>query len=343
MTTSAPSAAGALRILSGPEVAELLRDQEQTILGLVQSAYETHFLGDSALPHSLFLRFPDQPRDRIIALPAFLGGAVQRAGIKWIASFPGNHALGMDRASATMLLNDAATGQAQALLEASLISMKRTAASAALAARHLHQHTPAGVGLVGCGPINFETLRFLRTVFPDLARVLVYDTLPERAQAFRTESMRLHAGLDVALAANMDELYSSDWVLAFATTALEPYVTALPDHLRHVTILNVSLRDFTGDVLCHTDNIVDDIDHVLRANTSAHLAELQLGHRDFIRATLAEVTLGRAPARAAEVVMFSPFGLGILDLAVADLALARAIEQGRGTVIPGFLPPVGLK
>ncbi|GGJ52740.1 2,3-diaminopropionate biosynthesis protein SbnB [Deinococcus roseus] len=334
-----------LRVLSGPTVQDLLKGQEVQILQHVQAAYEHHQQHDSALPHSLFLRFPEQPRDRIIALPAFLGGGIQRAGIKWIASFPGNHQQGLDRASAVMVLNSPRTGLPEAFLEGSIISMKRTAASAALAAKHLQGHTPQGVALVGCGPINFETLRFLRTVFPDVQQALVYDTLPERAAGFKKQAEELHAGLHVQVAQDLAEVWQSDWVISFATTALDPHVSSLPADLQRATILNVSLRDFTPEVLEHSENIVDDLDHVLRANTSPHLLELKLGHRDFIRGTLAQVTLGEIPARAQEnsVVMFSPFGLGILDLAVADLVLTRAETLNLGTLVPDFLPPSGLK
>jgi len=81
-------------IIGAPEVEAALKGREESVLNAVRKAYESHSRGASSLPHSSFLRFPDSDKDRIICLPAYLGDEYQLAGVKWIASMPGNVARG---------------------------------------------------------------------------------------------------------------------------------------------------------------------------------------------------------------------------------------------------------
>src|SRR5262247_1621582 len=127
-----------LSIINGRTVSEVIRAHRTECIDVVRDAYLAHAQGRSVNPESLFLRFPDKPDSRIIALPAFLGDGFGVAGIKWIASYPGNVERGFPRASAVLVLNNYETGYPFAVLESSIISAARTAASAALAAYWLN-------------------------------------------------------------------------------------------------------------------------------------------------------------------------------------------------------------
>lgn len=326
-------------ILRHSDVRQALDGREAEMIEAVAAAYRQHDRGESALPHSIFLRFPGDDRNRIIGLPAYLGGEDAAAGMKWIASFPGNLEAGLERASASIVLNSLRTGRPEALIEASLISARRTAASAALAARVLAADpAPDGLSLLGCGVINFEVLRFCLADRPGLTSVTVMDRDPARAAAFADRVRAERPGLRVAVTDDARTAMTAHPLISIATTAIEPHLD-LTGVDPGSTVLHISLRDLTAAGVPRAQNVVDDADHVCRERTSLHLAEQLTGNRDFIDTSIGRIlnsgSFRRDPARP---VVFSPFGLGVLDLALARLARDRAREEGLGLSVDDFLP-----
>jgi 2,3-diaminopropionate biosynthesis protein SbnB len=326
-------------ILRGDEISSLLANREPEMIEAVRRAYAAHSRGQSCLPHSSFVRFPDDAMNRIIALPAYLGEDFKVAGLKWISSFPGNVQKGMARASAVLMLNSCDNGHVEAILESSLISAKRTAASAALAAQVLTRgQSPTSVSLIGTGVINLEIVRFLKVALPGLSRVVLFDLNADRARSFASK-VREIAAVETEIAPSLEAALGDGPLVSFATTAISPYVADLSACPPDATILHISLRDIKPEAILDCDNIVDDVDHAVRAQTSLHLAEQLTGNRDFIRCTLADLCEGSAPPRVdGKISVFSPFGLGVLDLALGKLAFDAALAAGQGTAIEGFLP-----
>ena len=129
-------------------------------------------------------------------------------------------------------------------------------------------------------------------------------------------------------------------LISIATTSIQPHIFDLSECLPGTVILHVSLRDIAPDVILACDNVVDDIDHICRAQTSVHLAEQMVGSRNFIRCTLGDILSGTETARKdkTSTIVFSPFGLGILDIAVGKFLRDLAISQNQGNLFKSFFP-----
>jgi ornithine cyclodeaminase len=328
-------------ILRRSEVRAVLDGAEEAVCRTVSGAYLAHADGRTSVPHATFLRFPDAPRNRIIALPAYVAGARPVAGVKWVASFPENVSRGLARASACIVLNSVTDGTPVALVEGAVISARRTAASAAIAAAALTagagSDVHCGVSLIGCGVINFEVLRFLRVRLPALARVSVYDLDLARAEQFASRVRDLRSGLTVAVRDRAEQAMADHRIVSLATTAAEPHLNTAACQPGTV-LLHLSLRDLTAESIVAARNLVDDADHVCRAATSLELAERQAGDRSFITAQIGDLLAGRAelPYCADSVVVFSPFGLGALDAALAGYVVDAATRRGLGIPVSDF-------
>ncbi|SDL37734.1 ornithine cyclodeaminase [Lentzea albidocapillata subsp. violacea] len=325
-------------VIPGAQVRDALAGKEKQVVDLVEQAYRVHGDGNTVNPPSYFLRFPDRPSARIIALPASIGGTAAVDGIKWVSSFPENIASGLPRASAVLLLNDPATGYPFACLEGSIISAARTAASAALAADVLTRghDRPRGLGIVGTGLIARYAHTYLAGTGWTFDEIGLYDLDPAQAAGFRGYLERSGHDGRIVVHDSPESLARSSGLIVYATVAATPHVTD-PSWFAHAPlVLHLSLRDLAPEVVLESANVVDDIDHCLRANTSVHLAEQLTGDRSFVSGTLYDVLTGVLKPEHGRTLVFSPFGLGVLDLAVGRHVHDEVTRAGTALPVEGF-------
>ncbi len=325
-------------VIPGVQVQRVLTGRERETAELVKAAYRLHGEGDTVNPRSYFLRFPDRPADRIIALPASLGGEQRVDGIKWISSFPQNVAAGIPRASAVLILNDPDTGFPFACLEASVISASRTAALAAIAADQLSRggERPRRVAFFGTGLIARYLHTFLAATGWSFEVISVHDLSRDSAEGFRGYLERSGYGGPITLDGDAEQMICSSDLVVFATTAGTPHITDPSWFSHNPLVLHVSLRDLAPEIILASANIVDDVEHCLTANTSPHLAEQLTGNRDFLTGTLNDVMAGRVTVPTGRPVVFSPFGLGVLDLAVGRHIYDHLARDGDLHIVAEF-------
>ena len=325
-------------VIPGVQVQRVLQGHERETVELVEAAYRLHGAGDSVNPPSYFLRFGDRPSARIIALPASLGGEAPVDGLKWISSFPQNVAAGIPRASAVLILNDPDTGFPYACLEASVISASRTAALAAIAADRLSPggKRPQRVAFFGTGLIARYLHTFLAATGWSFERIGVHDLSRDSAEGFRAYLERSGEAGRITVEDDAEQLIGSSDLLVFATTAARPYISDPSWFDHNPLVLHVSLRDLAPEIVLTSANIVDDVEHCLKAETSPHLAEQLTGNRDFVTGTLNDVIDGRVTVSEGRPVVFSPFGLGVLDLAVGRHVYGRLARDGDLHIVADF-------
>lgn len=325
-------------VIPGSQVQRALRGREKEIVELVEATYRLHGEGGTVNPPSYFLRFPDRPAARIIALPASLGGPARVDGLKWISSFPENIRSGIPRASAVLILNDHETGYPFACLEGSIISATRTAASAAAAADWLSRTRPrpSRVGFVGAGLIARYVHAFLAGTGWSFDEIGVHDLSADSAAGFRGYLAQGDPAGRITVHDTAEQVIRASDLVVFATVAGEPHVHDTSWFRHAPLVLHISLRDLAPGVLLEATNVVDDVEHCLKAGTSPHLAEQLTGGRDFLAGTLADVMAGRVPVPADRPVIFSPFGLGVLDLAVGRFVHDEVARAGELRVVEDF-------
>ncbi|MNG71371.1 ornithine cyclodeaminase [compost metagenome] len=116
--------------------------------------------------------FPGMPKPtadrRMMAMPAYLGGNFQTAGVKWYGSNIANREKGLPRSILMFTLNDPDTGAPLAHMSANLLSAYRTGAIPGVGARHLARRDAKVIGLLGPGVMGKTTVAAFMAVCPEV-------------------------------------------------------------------------------------------------------------------------------------------------------------------------------
>lgn len=139
--------------------------------------------GENHNSHGCMVTFPDNPEfegmpkngedRRFMAMPAYLGGNFQMAGMKWYGSNTENKKAGLPRSILMMMLNDKDTGAPLALMSANLLSAYRTGAIPGVGARYLARKDSKVAAIVGPGVMGKTSLAAFISVCPKLDTVKI--------------------------------------------------------------------------------------------------------------------------------------------------------------------------
>jgi len=319
-------------LLSRRDVAELLSLQE--CVAAVEDAFRMHARGETLAP-------------AILGVPAARGGFhVKAAGLKrqgrgyfaakTNANFPGNPArTGRPTIQGIVLLFDAEDGAPLAALDSIEITLLRTAAATAAAAKHLARPDSRAATVCGCGEQGRVQLDAIALALP-LERVHAYDADPERARAFATESGRRHP-FAVEAADDLPSAVRESDVVVTCTPARGPLFAA--EDVRRGTFLAAVGADSHGKqeldprLLARAKVVVDSLDQCAEIGELQHAIAAGLVSREDVFAELADVLDDRKPGRtsADEITVFDSTGTALEDVAAAVAVYEKALAVGRGT------------
>jgi ornithine cyclodeaminase/alanine dehydrogenase len=146
------------------------------------------------------------PRDDcyIHAMPCWIGGDVDMAGVKWVAGFPSNLEKKLPYNNGIFCLNDTDTGVVKAIMDANWMTTWRTGAAAAVGAKNFAPPDAKVVSVIGLGTIGKIVLRAIKTALPGISSVKLYDPLKAQREKFTDELGKLFPDIKFENAGTME-------------------------------------------------------------------------------------------------------------------------------------------
>jgi 2,3-diaminopropionate biosynthesis protein SbnB len=314
----------------------------------VEEALACHTRNDVVLPSKTVVRWggaeTEKTTGRINAMPAYLGGSVDKAGIKWIGSSPLNpQKHNLPRASGILILNDPETKLPLAIMDTTIISAMRTGAAGGIGMKYLARKDSRIMGVIGAGVQARTQAMAAKVAIPTLEKILIYDILSDRAKAWCQE-MSEKLCIPCQAAKSAEEAVRESSFFVTVTTAHEPIVKATwiqPGH----TFIHMAGYEDEVEVVKKADKIVVDswaeIHH--RGIQTLVLAYEQgmITEKD-IDAEIGEIILGQKKGREAdkEFIYYNTVGMGIEDIAFGAWILEEAKKKGIGTRLTLWNNPI---
>jgi len=323
-------AAATTLVLTRRDVQDLLSLDE--CLTAVESAFRLHADGRSLAPGVLGIHAREGGFH--IKAAGLEDGRVYFAA-KTNANFPGNpRRFGLPTIQGVIVLCDGEDGRVLAVMDSMEVTLRRTAAATALAARHLARRDAAVATVVGCGTQGWAQIRALSRVLP-LSRVYAFDTDPAAAERLARE-LSAELSIDVRAVRDLAEAAPQTQVWATCTPARAPILrredVAPGAFVAAVGADNEEKQELDAPLMAASTIVVDILEQCAAIGDLHHAIRAGAVKREDVHAELAEVVAGRKPGRTRddEITIFDSTGTALQDVAAAAAVYRKAVASGAG-------------
>ncbi len=329
--------------LNNKAMDELGAASMEEVIKDVESVYKLTQNGDVISPGKCVMRWGQTVEDenvlgRINAMPGYIGGEYDMAGIKWIGSGPMNYKKGLPRASVTIILNDPDTKLPLCVADGTKVSTMRTGASSGVAIKLLAKSDASVMTICGAGaqaPTQLEAALIAR---PTIKTLYIYDIRMENAQRFADIVNEKYSQLKAIPIDNVEMAVRESDIIDCVTLASEPFIKG--EWLKRGSLV-MNMADYEVDNECvrKSDKVVVDywenVKHRM-ISTVALMWKDGLFKDEELHAEIGEILTGSKAARENddEIIYFNAVGAGIMDIAVTARCYRNAIKSGKGITLP---------
>lgn len=318
-------------ILTSEDIAALLTMTDA--IETVETAMKAVSKGGAELP--LRNVVPVGGKNRMGVMPGALADPAC-FGVKLVSLFPDNPSRGLSSHLGAFILFDALTGQATAMMDASLLTAIRTAAASAVATRALARQDASVLAIIGYGEQAEHHLDAICAV-RDVMAVQVAGRDGAKAAAFceaaqkRHPKVQFNAGDDVRTAVKEADIICT--VTASSTPVLWHDWLAEGCHVNVVGASVPSMREVDDDMVLKSSIWVDYMPSALaQAGEIVDLIKTKRYAEDRIKGEIGQLLNGDISGRSSphEQTVYRSLGIAAQDLAAAQFVLTAATERGMG-------------
>ena len=286
---------------------------------------------------------PNQDASTVLIMPAWKPH--QFMGTKIVSIWPGNNTRGQSAVSAIYVVTSCLDGTSLAVIDGTELTLRRTAAAAALAARILARQGSQRLLVLGTGALASHLAMAHRSVF-DLSDITVWGRDPDKAHG--VVAALAQAGINARATSDLQHALANTDIVAAATTATAPFI---PDawvqagtHLGLIGAFTATMAEAQFQLLPRARLYADNRAAVLeKGGEVVQALRAGLISEHAVRAELSEMVGGLPPADGrrsdADITVFKSVGFAALDLIAAEHVFSGATGQPTAGPVVGATSP----
>jgi alanine dehydrogenase len=251
-------------------------------------------------------------------------------------NFPRNpQRTGLPTIQGVIIVCDAENGFPLAVMDSIEVTIKRTAAASAVAAKYLARNNSSVLTICGCGAQGETHLRALNAVL-SIEQAFAFDVNARLSQKMAT-AMSNELKLKVEVASDLRHAIQSSDVCVTCTPSREFFVHRADVRpgafIAAVGADNEYKQEIDPALMASAKVVADSVDQCSTIGDSHHAITAGFMTRQQIYAELAEIVAGRKPGRssAEEIIIFDSTGIAIEDAIAAAAVYEKACAAGVGT------------
>jgi alanine dehydrogenase len=254
------------------------------------------------------------------------------------ANFPQNvKRFGLPLIQGVIVLCDAENGYPLAVMDSIEITIQRTGAATAVAAKYLARKDSKTVTIAGCGNQGRISLRALSKVIP-VEKALAYDHDEAQAQCFARE-LAEDLRIEVEAVSNLEMAARQSDILITCTPSKQHFLkhnfVQPGTFVAAVGADNSEKQELEPALMAQAKIVADIIEQCAAIGELHHALEAGVVTRERVHAELGEVVAGVKTGRTSpeEIIVFDSTGMALQDVVAAAAVYEKAVSQGRGTLM----------
>jgi len=298
------------------------------LVSAIEKAYIIQDKASTNIPNRMHL---DNDENTLLVMPGFIDSVF---GTKLVALFPKNAEENKPVLNGVMVLNDARTGEALAMINGNKLTAMRTGAVGATAVKYLAPFEVQTLGIIGAGIQAYHQALIVSSQRP-FSKLIICDKNLSKAEVVKDDLETRLENIEIIATDDSNQLVLDSDVIVTATSSSKPVFDVDIEKLENKVFIGIGsykpdMQELPLSIYKKTEKVYVDTLHAKEECGDIKIPlDKGLIKTENVVPFSTVLTSGEL-LEESSIKIFKSVGMSLFDLTVAELIYNNAKEKGLG-------------